>query len=289
MKLRKKKSKYDFLFTLLGVCILIAVWWILAETTFKQTGIIPSPPKTLQIAAEQMQKPDFFKAIFSTLLRSLLSFLVSFAAAAVFALLAHHKKFVGKILNPFIAICRAVPTVALVLILLLTVGSSLLPAVVSFLVVFPLCYEHMHTAFSEVDPKLINMAKVFKMPKARQISGIYIPAMLPYVFSSLIAGFGLNIKVVISAEVLGLPTLSIGYLISNANAGLEWGVAFAWLVIAVFLSLVCEGILRIVRRLCMPYKYPDLKLVKKAFAKIFKRRAKSAPQPAQDDKEDTPV
>lgn len=172
-------------------------------------------------------------------------------------------------LNPFIALCRSMPTMALVLILLLAVRSAMLPTAVAFLVVFPLCYENMLAAISETDKKLITMAKVFKIPKWRQVTGIYIPAMLPFVFSSIIAGFGLNIKVVISAEVMGLPSMSIGYLILSARQGFNFGVSFAWLAIAVILSLVCECILQLVKRLCMPYKYPDLKIIKGLVAKML--------------------
>ena len=257
------------LFSLLSFAVIIAVWWVLAETRFKHTGIIPAPADTLRIIAEEMRKDSFFEAILSTLERSFISFFISFFFAGVLAALAHFRKFAGNMLNPFIVLCRSMPTMALVLILLLAVGSDMLPTAVAFLVVFPLCYENMRAAISETDKRLITMANVFKIPKRRQVTGIYIPAMLPFVFSSIIAGFGLNIKVVISAEVMGLPSMSVGYLILSARQGFNFGTSFAWLVIAVMLSLVCEGILRLISRLCMPYKYPDLKIVKSFAAKIY--------------------
>ncbi|MDR0219821.1 MAG: ABC transporter permease subunit, partial [Lachnospiraceae bacterium] len=167
---------------------------------------------------------------------------------------AYFHEFIGLMLNPFIVLCRSMPTMALVLILLLAVGSDLLPVVVACLVVFPLCYENMRAAINETDKMLITMAKAFKVPKWRQITGIYLPAMLPYIFSSIIAGFGLNIKVVISAEVMGLPSMSIGYMILSAKQSVNFGVSFAWLVIAVILSLICETVLRLVGRLCMPWR-----------------------------------
>jgi NitT/TauT family transport system permease protein len=269
-----KLKNTGFLFTLLSFALLIALWWTLAETVFKQSGVIPSPVQTLRIIGQEMQKESFSRAIFSTLGRSFFSFLVSFATAFVLALTARYVKWIDKLLNPFIVVFRSMPTIALVLILLLTVGSTLLPAVVAFLVVFPLCYENMRTAFAEVNPKLLTMAKVFKMPTARQVKGIYLPAMLPYIFSSIIAGFGLNIKVVISAEVMGLPTMSIGFLILNATQSFNFGLAFAWLVIAVILSLICEMVLKIIKRFCMPYKYPDLKICLNFANKVFKNKRK---------------
>ena len=266
----KDKIK-DSLFFLLSVLIIIVLWWVLAETRFKQAGIIPTPIDTIRIIQEEMRKDSFSKAIFSTLERSLISFLISFAAASVLAALAHFKRFVGSMLSPFIVLCRSMPTMALILILLLVVGSNMLPTVVAFLVVFPLCYENMRAAINETDRKLITMAKIFKISKWRQAVGIYIPAMLPFVFSSVIAGFGLNIKVVISAEVMGLPAMSIGHLILSARQGFNFGVSFAWLVIAVILSLACESVLRLLRRLCMPYKYPDLKLIRGLAARFFSK------------------
>jgi len=255
------------MFSLLSFALIIAVWWLLAETSFKQTGVIPTPADTLRIIGEEIRKESFFKAIFSTLKSSLVSFLISFTAASALAVLSAYKKFVGYMLSPYIALCRSMPTMALVLILLLSVGSKLLPIAVAFLVVFPLCYENMRAAIAETDKSLITMAKVFRLSKIRQITGIYIPSMLPFIFSSIIAGFGLNIKVVISAEVMGLPSMSIGYLMLSARQSFDFGVSFAWLVISVILSLICEGILHFVSRLCMPYKYPDLRILKK-FLKI---------------------
>ncbi|MCL2249445.1 MAG: ABC transporter permease subunit [Oscillospiraceae bacterium] len=268
-------KKKQAIYKILAFMLIIAAWWILAETRFAQTGIIPTPPETVRIIHEEMQSDNFFEAIFSTLRRSLVSFLVSFFAGGILAALSHYAKFIGIMLSPLIALCRAMPTMALVLILLLTVGSNALPIVVGFLIIFPLCYENMQAAIAETDKKLITMAKVFKIPGRRQITGIYLPAMLPFVFSSIIAGFGLNIKVVISAEVMGLPAMSIGHLMLSARQGFNFGATFAWLTIAVILALICEFILKRISRLCMPYKYNDLKTLKLAFFRIFKNARKA--------------
>ena len=269
----KNKTK-AFIFPLLSFAIILALWWALAEIKFKQTGVVPTPFETLHTIGDEMRKDSFVAAIRSTLQRAFASFLVSFACASGLAALAHCNGFVGSMLNPFIALCRSMPTMALVLILLLAVRSDMLPMVVAFLVVFPLCYENMRAAMSETDKQLTAMAKVFKIPKWRQVTGIYVPAMLPFVFATFIAGFGLNLKVVISAEVMGLPSMSMGYLILSARQGFDFGVSFAWLVVAVALNLGCEFVLRRIQRLCMPYQYPDVKILKGIAIKLFARRGK---------------
>jgi len=252
-----EKSK-QVIFSILSFAIILALWHFVAVTRFATTGIIPTPLETVRIIVKEMQRDSFFRAVFSTLNRSFLSFFISFIVGSALAILAHFKNFIGIVLNPFIVLCRAMPTMALVLILLLTLGSNMLPIAVAFLVVFPMCYENMRSAIAETDQKLLKMAKVFKVPKHRQITGIYLPAMIPLIFSSIIAGFGLNIKVVISAEVMGLPAMSIGHMILSARQGFNFGISFAWLVIAVILSLICEAVLKAISRLCMPWRYGDL-------------------------------
>ena len=265
-------NKYtNLLFSLISFIFIILIWWFFAATRFSETGIIPTPLATIGLIWEEARKDSFFDAIYNTLKRSFFGFALSFAAAALFASLASYKKVIGNLVNPFIVICRSMPTIALILILLLVVGSNMLPVAVSFLVVFPLCYENMRVAISEIDKKLITMAKVFKIPMWRQITGIYLPAVLPFVFSSIIAGFGLNIKVVIAAEVMGLPSISIGYQILSAKQGFDFGKSFAWLAIAVLLSLICETALKIICRLCMPYKFPDYKKIK-GFVKYISKK-----------------
>lgn len=269
MRFRKFQS---LAFTAVSLAAIIGIWWWLAETQFKTMEIIPSPLRTLGIMGKEMQSDGFFKAILSTLFMSIKSFLISFFAATILACLAYWKKFFNHLLTPFIVTIRSMPTLALVLILIMAVGADVLPIIVAFLVVFPLCYENMHTAIGSVNKDLLKMARVFKVPFYRQVSEIYAPALTPYIFSSIIAGFGLNIKVVISAEVLGLPSMSIGYAIMSANQSLNFPLAFAWLVIAVMLSLVCEVIIRIIRRFCMPWKYSDRKIIKRWFKKLFARK-----------------
>jgi NitT/TauT family transport system permease protein len=264
----KKKSFPKIAVTALSIAVIFAAWQIVSATFYKNSGVIPSPSEVFSTVAAEMKKPTFAAAIFGTLGKSFSSFILSFIPAFFFAALSHIFKPLKDFFNPFISVCRAMPTMALVLILFLAFGSETVPIMVAFLVVFPLVYENIYAAFENVDKNLLVMADTFKVGKIRKITGIYVPAILPYVFSSVVAGFGLNIKVVISAEVFGLSSMSVGYMILAARQGGNFSVSFSWLVIAVVLSFVCEWILKIISRLCMPFKYRDISNIKKFFGKI---------------------
>jgi NitT/TauT family transport system permease protein len=273
---KNKTSKLSYLniivYPLISIIVVLVLWTILSLTLNSSIKIILNPWETwLGILAEG-KKPTFWKAIGGTLGKSLFSFVVSFVTALVFALLAHRFTPFKKIINPIISIFRSIPTAAAVLILLLCVGGQALPIAVAILVVLPLSYQQLLTAIEGVNPQLIEMSKVFGISKARQLTNIYLPGILPSLLSAIIASFGLNIKVIIAAEVMGLPTVSIGYMILISKQGFDFGLAFIWLVIAVILSLICELILKVIARFLLPYKYPDQRFVKKCWQKIWHKK-----------------
>jgi NitT/TauT family transport system ATP-binding protein len=258
-----KKAFYKkCFFTTVGIALIAGVWTVLAHTIFRRNGLVPPPSKAAALILVEMRQKNFGPAIGETLWRSAVSFALAFGAAAFFAVLSNISKPVKQIIAPFIVVCREMPTMAAILILLFLVSGSALPVAVAFLVVFPLCYEQLYSAIENTDGRLLEMAQVFRVPQARQIFGIYLPNVSSAVFSSAIASFGLNIKVVVAAEIMGLPTVSIGYMLMSATQGLDFGAAFAWLVIAVILSFVCECVLRCAARLCMPYVYDDARFLK---------------------------
>jgi NitT/TauT family transport system permease protein len=233
----------------------VAVIWEGLSSAHSSLGIVPSPSGTLGFILAEARKAVFWQAVGNTLFNSLASFFISFAVAALFAAASRLCRGIKLMCDPLIVVCRAMPTAAVILILLLCVNSRYVPVAVAFLVVFPLCYENLYHALETVDGRLLEMAAVFRIPLRRKLSGIYLPAVIPAAFSSIRAGAGLNLKVVIAAEILGLPSVSIGYSILSAKQSFAFSAAFAWLVIAVLLCFAYEAAVSSAERLCMPYKY----------------------------------
>jgi NitT/TauT family transport system permease protein len=246
--------------------LIVGIWTYLSATVAKDSGVIPTPWDTVRLIAAESQKKYFYAAVFGTLTRSFFSFLISFTAAAVLAVLSNLQRWIKRLIDPLITVCRALPTAAIILILLLCVGGKALPVAVAFLVVFPLSYQNLYAAIEGTDKNLLQMADVFRVSAFGRVFGVYLPGVTPAAFSSAIAAFGLNIKVVIAAEVLGLPSVSVGYMILISKQGFDFDISFAWLVIAVLMSFACECVLRMLARLAMPYKYNDRRNVKRAFA-----------------------
>ena len=90
------------------------------------------------------------------------------------------------------------------------------------------------------DRQLLEMARVFRVPLGRQLTGIYLPAVLPYFRSAASLGLGLCWKSGVAAEVIGTPMHSIGQQLYFAKIYLEIDRLFAWTFVIVVLSALFE-------------------------------------------------
>ena len=66
---------------------------------------------------------------------------------------------------------------------------------------------------------------------------------MPYFLSSVQTSIGIGWKAGIAAEVLTVPTLSIGKMIADSKLYMETVDLFSWTIIVIVISLVIEKIL----------------------------------------------
>jgi NitT/TauT family transport system permease protein len=98
------------------------------------------------------------------------------------------------------------------------------------------------------DPRLVEMARVFHMRRRERISGIYFPALLPFLVSGASACLGLIWKVVVAGEVLSLPARAIGTGLHEAKIYLDTSRAMAWALSAVILCALTDAAFALVSR-----------------------------------------
>jgi len=259
----KIKNYKSFLYQLLGILLIVILWYVFSYTIFSSTNVLTSPHETIINIINEYNKPSFYKSISNTVASSTVAFVVSFILASSLSILTHFISSLKFILKPTISILRSMPTMACILILLLLIPSKYLPISISFLVVFPLIYENLYSSIESTDKNLIEMAKIYNISNKNIVFKIYLKHALPTLWALIISSFGLNIKVVIASEVLGMPSISIGHMILQYKQSFDFSLSFAWLVIAVIISYLFEVILTVFSRLTLPWIYQDLSKLKK--------------------------
>ena len=197
---------------------------------------------------ELFAQKTFYVALANTLGRVLLSFVISFACALVLAIIASMLNGANKILSFTTSIMRAVPTMSIILLALIWLTTMQAPMLVAILVIFPLQFEGILNAILNVDPRLIEMAKIYNVPTKKIIFKLYLPETASGIFSTIKSTISLNVKLIIAAEVMAQTRDSIGVQMQQASLYLEMHVLLAWTIVAVILGLILEGIVLLIQK-----------------------------------------
>ena len=127
-----------------------------------------------------------------------------------------------------------------ILLILLWTDRSVVPGVIAGLMVLPVVYTNTLAGIRETDARLLEMAAVFRVPPAKRVRYLYVPAALPYFRSACTVGLGLCWKSGVAAEVIGITSGSIGEALYNAKILFSTAELLAWTVVIVLLSLAFE-------------------------------------------------
>ncbi len=218
-------------FTLL---VFLLVWGI-AYIAFGNELLVPNLFTCIKEIGKLFSNGQFWNGYFGTLSRAFLAFILSFVLGAGFALVSYLVPVFRKILLPFLSFLRSLPTMAILLILLVLCGAGNAPVLVGFFTLFPLLYTELLTALLQIDEKLIEMSRVYKVPLKKQIARLYLPEIRPVVLRETGAGLAFSLKLIVSAEVLAGTYKSLGGMMQDAKLFMEIPALFA-LVFVTFLS-----------------------------------------------------
>lgn len=229
------------LITALSILFWLTLWQILA-IALNSRLLLVSPIEVARRIAELIPSAEFLKSVLFSAGRILLGFLLGLTAGTALALIAGKSKVVRILFAPLISAVKSVPVASFTILALIWVGSKNLSVLVSFLICVPIVCANMLEGIDNLDPKLSEMSKVFKIPVWRRFVGVYLSQLLPYFRSASRLAVGLCWKSGVAAEVIGIPNGSIGEKLLESKVYLETADLFAWTFIIILLSWLCERV-----------------------------------------------
>lgn len=251
--LKNNKNKKDNFLIILSIIIILLIWKIISE--FVSSDIIfPSPEKTVIRLFEIVSEKGFLKIILFSVLRGLLGFSLSFIIGTTLGVISGFNKVFFKMFEPVIVAVKSTPLMSIILIALIWLKSTNVPVFASFLVSFPIIYTNIVEGIKNVDFKVIEMANLYKVKRARILSEIYLPAIMPFIISSSLTSLGIGWKAVIAAEVLSNPEYAIGTNMQISKIYLQTDKVIAWTVIVVLIGFIFEKTVRLVEKRIVRWK-----------------------------------
>ena len=244
------RSKHDVffspraLFSRAGVLVFYVVLWGMLARFINQPLLLPAPIEVLRKLAQLLPSPVFYATLGMTLLRTLAAYVLGILGAILLSALCLRFKLMDLLLSPLLSAVRATPVTSFIVLALVWLSSPRVPILTGFLMTLPVVYQAIVQAVRAIDPKLLEMAKLYHFGKSGTLRHVIVPSVLPAFVGSCLAAIGLCWKAVVAAEVIGVPKLAVGSRLYEAKIYLETDSLLAWTLTIVALSVLLETVLK---------------------------------------------
>jgi NitT/TauT family transport system permease protein len=222
-----------------GVAAILLAWKGLSMAMGREL-ILPSPESVVVSAISLYPTPAFLAALGATFLRGLAAFGLSAVLGIAAGLASGLRPLFGAALAPLLTAIRATPVLALVLIALLWFPSGFVPIFSAFLMAFPVMATSAAEGVRAVDPRLVEMSRLFRVPRRVAFLRLRLPSAAPHLISGARSALGLSWKVVVAGEILSQPRLALGTGMQGSRLLLESSNMLAWALAAVALCGLTE-------------------------------------------------
>lgn len=226
----------------LGALVFWLVVWQIAAVVINQDIVLTSPIQTIQTLFSLAQLREFWVSIGLSLLRIFAGGALAFTVGSLLAFLSFKYKLIKILFEPLISTIKSIPVASFVILLLIWVRTPYLSISISFLMALPIIYIAVLEGLLSTDQQLIEMADVYQIHGWQRIKAIYLSQLMPSLKTATSLAMGFCWKSGIAAEVIGLPTFSIGEHLYNAKVYLDTPALFAWTLVVIVMSALGEKI-----------------------------------------------
>lgn len=196
---------------------LFGLWEITARGASRA---LAAPPSEIVVAFWQLTFVE--DVMVDAALQTARAFFIGYGIAALIGLFVG--LFMGRsrlaeyVLDPYVALMYALPSIALipVLVMWFGIGDLLRVVLVVLASVFPIIYNTM-TGVKNVDPELVDVGRSFAASRSKIAMSIIFPAALPLIFAGLRIGLSGALVGIIGAEIIAVITGLGGLVIEFAD------------------------------------------------------------------------
>ncbi len=217
--------------------------WAAVSAWINKPLLLPSPVSVFARIFNLWSSASFWGITVSTLIRIMVGIIFAIILGVTLSALTHRYRFLRELLSPVLTVVKVTPVASFILLALIWIGRNTVPSVISGLMVLPVVWTNVSTGLRNIDRSLLEMAEVYRLPPWVQLKRITIPAVMPYFLSAVQTSIGIGWKAGIAAEVLTVPSHSIGKMIFESKMYMETLDLFAWTLLVIGISLVIEKLL----------------------------------------------
>lgn len=235
-------GKKKFIINCLAIFFWLVVWQFIGYFLSNKL-LLPMPITVIKEFISLIGKEGFYISVINSLLRIVLGFFIASIFAIILSILSYNFTIIKILMGPLISFIKSTPVASIIIVALVWIRSENLSIFISFLMVLPTIYINMVKGLENTDIKLLEMATVFKVSRYKKIRYIYIPAIKPYFVAASSVALGFSWKAGIAAELIGLPSNTIGEALYKSKIYLNTPELFAWTLLIILISIGFEKVL----------------------------------------------
>ena len=226
----------------IAVLVILAGWqglhWVDAFP-----DAVPVPGEVAIAAGELVVSPRFWEATGQTLFIAIVGWAIASVLGILAGVLIGTIPVLERASSILVEFARAFPMVAILPIVVLIMGANARMGIfmVALSCFWPVLVQTIY-GVRRLDPVVVDMALVFRIPVVLRVRRVLLPAALPFISTGLRVASSIAILVAIGIEILSqIP--GIGREITLAQQNAHWEVAFAYLFFAGLIGVAIAGLL----------------------------------------------
>ena len=229
----------EILLSTTGFLVVLLIWIYYSRQM--NPLILPSPLDTCRAFMDIYNSGDLFSNLFITIRRTFIGYGLALVIGFLIALILNKSNTLYIITRPLITVIQTTPPVIWLALAVIWFGiaDNLTPIFLIFVVTLPIIFVNIFEGLQDIDQNLIEMAEVYQADQKEIVFDIFLPSLIPYIFSALSIGLAFAWKSTIFAEFLGSNS-GVGFALSMANSNLNTDKLFAWAIVLIVLMLTIE-------------------------------------------------
>ncbi|WP_420853902.1 ABC transporter permease [Scandinavium goeteborgense] len=189
-----------------------------------------------------------------TLTETMLAFIIGTAMGMAAGLFLGINPLLSSIFSPYIKALNSLPRVILAPIFAMWFGLGLWSKVAfAITLVFFVVFFNVWQGVRDVNPVLLDNARMLGANKRQQLMSIYLPSATSWVFSSLHMAIGLAFVGSVVGEYLG-SYRGVGYLILQAEGSFDINTIIAGTLLLTLFALLLDTGVSIIERYAFNYR-----------------------------------
>jgi sulfonate transport system permease protein len=233
--------------------VLLALWEAGAEAGVISTRFLPAPSKVALAGWHLAVTGELFHHMAISSLRAAAGFLIGGSIGFALGLANGLSRGAARVMDGTLQMVRNVPHLALIPLVILWFGID--EAAKLFLVAlgvfFPI-YLNTYHGVRNVDPGLIEMARVYGLRRFGLFFEVLLPGALPSILVGLRYALGITWLTLIVAETVSASS-GIGYMTMNAREFLQTDIVVLGILIYALLGKLADSATLGLERVCLAW------------------------------------